>query len=120
MGQINSSGLTNIIILVVRYFGGRLLGVSGLINAYRSAAASAIANGEFIEMTLHDFFELEFPYQSMNDVMKVIKDEGITQSDQKFEEICRLTISFRKSSRDRILNLFSRIAGLKHTYTHTF
>ena len=120
LGQINSYGLTNILIIVIRYFGGRLLGVSGLINAYRSAAASAIVNGEIIKMTIHEFFKLEFPYLSMNDVMKIIKDEGIIQSDQKFEEICRMTISFRRSSSERILYLLSQIEGLKYTYSHTF
>jgi len=115
LGQINLFELTNILIVVVRYFGGKLLGVSGLINAYRSAAESAINESEIIEQYIQDYFELIFPYSSINDVMKVIKDEVISQSKQKFEIECRLTINFRSSARDRILNNLSRINGLKFT-----
>src|SRR5665647_1118221 len=70
LGQINSFRLTNILIVVSRYFGGTLLGVSGLINAYRSASASAIKNAEIIECTLQEIYEITYPYVSMNDVMK--------------------------------------------------
>jgi len=115
LGQINLFELTNILIVVVRYFGGKLLGVSGLINAYRSAAESALNESEIIEQYIQDYFELIFPYSSINDVMKVIKDEVISQSKQKFEIECRLTINFRSSARDRILNNLSRINGLKFT-----
>ena len=80
LGQINSFGLTNIIIVVSRYFGGTLLGVSGLINAYRSAAASAINNAELTEKTLREYYEIRYPYIAMNDVMKILKEEDIGQS----------------------------------------
>jgi uncharacterized YigZ family protein len=120
MGQINSCELTNILIVVVRYFGGKLLGVSGLINAYRSAAESAINNSEIVELTIQDYFELVFPYSSINDVMKVIKDEDIKQSQQKFEIECKMTINFRSSARERILNNLSRITGLKYMHFDTF
>lgn len=112
MGQINSSELTDILIVVVRYFGGKLLGVSGLINAYRSAAESAINNSEIVELIIQDHFELVFPYSSINDVMKVIKDEDISQLQQKFEIECKMTINFRSSARERILSSLSRINGL--------
>jgi putative IMPACT (imprinted ancient) family translation regulator len=119
LGQINSYGLTNILIIVVRYFGGKLLGVSGLINAYRSAAGSAITNGEIIEKTIRDFYELRFPYTSMNDVMRIIKDEGVDQSDQRFDQTCMLMINFRHSSKERILKLLNRVDGLVSVYSHT-
>jgi len=119
MGQINSSELTDILIVVVRYFGGKLLGVSGLINAYRSAAESAINNSEIVELIIQDYFELVFPYSSINDVMKVIKDEDISQSKQKFEIECKMTINFRSSARERILNSLSRINGLKFRHIAT-
>jgi len=115
LGQINSFELTNILVVVVRYFGGKLLGVSGLVNAYKSAAESAINNSEIIKLYVQDYYELVFPYSSINDVMKVIKDEDISQSKQKFEIECRLTINFRRSARERILNNLSRINGLKYT-----
>jgi uncharacterized YigZ family protein len=120
MGQINSFELTNILIVVARYFGGKLLGVSGLINAYRSAAELAINNSEIVALIIQDYFELIFPYSSINDVMKVIKDEDISQSQQKFEIECKMTINFRSSARERILNSLSRINGLKYRHIATF
>ena len=119
LGQINSFQVTNILIVVVRYFGGKLLGVSGLINAYRSAAESALKNSEIIELYIQDFYEVIFPYSAINDVMKIIKDDEVGQSQQKFELECRMIINFRSSARERILNALSRIDGLKYRHTDT-
>ncbi len=119
MGQINSKNLTNILIIVVRYFGGKLLGTSGLINAYKTAAASAIANSVILEKYVLDNYRLEFPYLSMNDVMKVIKEEELIQYDQKFEELCKLTVSFRNSKKEKVLNALSRIKGLKYEFVNS-
>jgi uncharacterized YigZ family protein len=120
LGQINSFGLTNIIIVVSRYFGGTLLGVSGLINAYRSAAASAINNAELTEKTLREYYEIRFPYIAMNDVMKILKEENIGQSEQSFDLECRIMINFRVSLKEKIINRLSRIEGLKYTYLDTY
>jgi uncharacterized YigZ family protein len=120
LGQINSFQVTNVLIVVVRYFGGKLLGVSGLINAYRSAAESALKNNEVTELYIQDYYELIFPYGAINDVMKIIKDDEAGQSRQKFELECRMIINFRTSARDRILNALSRIEGLKYRHTDTF
>ncbi len=120
LGQINSLNLTNVLIVVVRYFGGKLLGISGLINAYRSAAESALKNSEIKEMHIEDYYEVIFPYSAMNDVMKVLKDEEAGQSQQKFELECRMNINFRTSARERILNSLSRIVDLKYRHTGTF
>jgi uncharacterized YigZ family protein len=114
LGQINSSGLTNILIVVSRYFGGTLLGVSGLINAYRSAASSAIENAEIEECTVKNHYEIIFQYPSMNDVMKILKDEDIEQSDQLFDLECKIRISFRASSTEKVLERLRRINGLKY------
>jgi uncharacterized YigZ family protein len=119
LGQINSYGLTNILIVVSRYFGGTLLGVSGLINAYRSAAEAAIMNGEIIECTLKEFYEITYSYDSMNDVMRILKEEEIGQSDQVFELGCCIKINFRASAREKILHRFSRIEGLNYRYLET-
>lgn len=116
LGQIKSHDLTNILIVVSRYFGGKLLGVSGLINAYRMAAASALANAEIIDHVVLDTFEIFFPYISMNDVMKIIKEEDIYQSGHIFDLECRITIQFRASSREKILERFSRIKGLGYKF----
>ena len=119
LGQINSHGLTNIMIIVVRYFGGTLLGVSGLINAYRTAAAEAIKNSEIIDCTIKEYYLMKFPYSCMNEVMKILKDENIIQSDQVFEMACSIKISFRLSLRELILKRFSGIENLTLQYLET-
>lgn len=119
LGQINSTGLTDILIVVSRYFGGTLLGVSGLINAYRSAAADAIANSEIVECTLKEYYQIVYPYISMNDVMKILKEEGVEQSDQFFDLECRVSISFRVSSKEKILKRIERVEGLTYLYLDT-
>jgi uncharacterized YigZ family protein len=116
LGQINSCGLTNILIVVVRYFGGTLLGVPGLINAYKTAAAEAIRNAEIIECTVKDYYKITFPFESMNDVMKILKDEGAGQSDQLFDFECNIRINFRISNGERILGRLSRIEGFKSSF----
>jgi uncharacterized YigZ family protein len=116
LGQINSFGLTNILIVVSRYFGGTLLGASGLINAYKTAAADAICNAEMVERTLHEYYEIVFPYLSMNDIMKILKEEDAGLSGQSFELQCSITINFRVSARDRILNRLTRVKGLQYKY----
>lgn len=119
LGQINSNGLTNVLVVVVRYFGGRLLGTGGLINAYRSAAADALKNGEITEMKVHDFFMLEFGYPLLKDVMKIIKDHDLLTTDQSFGEMCRITVRIEHSTGDWIYSLFARIEGLKSTFLYT-
>lgn len=119
LGQINSFGLTNILIVVSRYFGGTLLGVSGLLNAYRSAASSAILNAEIIECTIQDYYEISYPYILMNEVMKILKEENIGQSDQSFDLECHIKLNFRASSSKKILSRLSRIEGLKYKFIET-
>jgi uncharacterized YigZ family protein len=119
LGQINSLELTNILIVISRYFGGTLLGVSGLINAYRTAAADAISNAIIIECNLREYYELVFPYISMNDVMKILKEEGIGHTDQAFDLECKIKVDFRASARDSMLRRLSKIEGLKYTFLET-
>lgn len=119
LGQINSFRVTNLIIVVVRYFGGKLLGKSGLISAYRSAAESALANSEIIEEYLYEYYRLVFPYSVLNDIMKILKDNQLFRVDYEAGEDCRITIGFRASEREKILNEFSRVEGLKFKYIGT-
>jgi uncharacterized YigZ family protein len=119
LGQIHSAGLTNILIVISRYFGGTLLGVSGLINAYRTAAASALENAEIVEKTLQDYYEIVFPYIAMNDVMKILKEENLGQSEQSFNLDCRVLVNFRHSAKEKVLGRLSRIDGLTHSYVET-
>ena len=113
LGQINSNDLTNIFVLVVRYFGGTLLGVSGLINAYRSASADAINNSEIIECIVRDYFKIRFNYINMYEVMKIMKDENLQQSDQSFGIDCSLKVGIRISRRDQLVSRFTAIENLK-------
>ena len=119
LGQINSFGLTNIIIVVSRYFGGTLLGVSGLINAYRSSAESALRNAELTEKTVNEYYKITYPYISMNDVMKILKEENIGQSEQSFDIECNILLNFRVSVKEKVLNRLSRIDGLNYRYIET-
>ncbi|MBK7132499.1 MAG: YigZ family protein [Bacteroidales bacterium] len=119
LGQINSYGLTNILIVVVRYFGGTLLGVSRLINAYRSAAENAIQNSEIIECTLKEYYEIKYPYDSMNAVMKILKEEEISQTEQSFDSICSIKISVRASVKEKVLKRLERVQKLTYRYIET-
>lgn len=116
LGQIQSKDLTNILIVVVRYFGGTLLGVGGLITAYRQAAAEAIANSVIVERTVNEIYELKFGYLQMNDVMKVMKDEKLEQLSQDFQLDCKLSFRVRKSNSVKVYDLFKKMNGIEITY----
>lgn len=113
LGQIRSYDLTNIMIVVVRYFGGTLLGKGGLINAYRNAARAALEKAEIIVKTLNYTYVLQFPYSALNKVMKIIKEENLQQSDQVFELDCSMKIHFRASQENRIRNKMELVDQLK-------
>jgi uncharacterized YigZ family protein len=103
LGQIRSNDLSNILIVVIRYFGGTLLGVGGLINAYRTAAANAIQDAIIITAAEQDLVEINFPYVMMNKVMKIIRDEGMKIQEQDFTETCKIKAFIRKSHTDQVL-----------------
>lgn len=116
LGQIQSFDLTNILIVVVRYFGGTLLGVSGLINAYRNAALDAISQAEIVEKLVEKQLLVEFDYGVMNEVMKIFKDEKLQQIDPRFDLRCRIKTLVRLSELFRIEEAFTKIEGLKISY----
>lgn len=97
LGQINKNELTDILIIVVRYYGGVNLGTSGLIVAYRTAAAEAIANAEIIKLYDEEVVTYDFPYVMMNDVMKIIKDMSPRIVSQTYDNTCEIQLSIRKS-----------------------
>ena len=119
LGQIRSFDLTNILIVVIRYFGGTKLGVSGLIHAYKTASEEALKSANIIKKTLHDIYELKFEYPVMNDVMRILKEENIEQVDQKFELSCSVWISLRKADTEKVLSKFDRVEKLKIEYIET-
>lgn len=112
LGQINSFNLTNIVIIVVRYFGGIKLGTSGLIVAYREAAREAINAGNIIECHEMASISFTFPYLSMNDVMRVVKDPQIKISNQVFDNACQMTVTTRLDNRDTLTNRLLDIDGV--------
>lgn len=106
LGQIDSFGLTNVAIIVVRYFGGTLLGTSGLIHAYRESAAQALKNAQIIEKIVEDFFDIYFSYDKMPDVMTAIKKINAPIIEQHFEIDATLKIAIRKRDSQKNLLLF--------------
>jgi uncharacterized YigZ family protein len=113
LGQIRSYGLTNILIVVVRYFGGTKLGVPGLINAYKTAAKDAIDNTKIIEKNVEIPLTLNFEYLLMNDVMKVLKNDGVHIINQQFDSECVIEIRINKEKIDYISEILNNIKGLK-------
>lgn len=112
LGQIKSNNLTNVLIVVIRYFGGTKLGVPGLIHAYKMAAADAIENNTIIEKFEEDIFTIEFGYHSMNSVMKVLKDENPKQTEQQFDNACSIKLSIRKNSGETLRTKLKKVEGL--------
>src|SRR6056297_471988 len=119
LGQIRSFNLTNILIVVIRYFGGTKLGVGGLINAYKTAAEEALKNAKIIKKTLHDIYELKFDYPQMNEIMRIMKEQNIEQIDQCFELSCSITLALRKAEAETVLSKFNPVENLKIKFIET-
>ena len=113
LGQINSNELTDILILVVRYFGGVKLGTSGLIQAYKAAAAEAIAASTIIEKTVDEQITIAFEYPLMNQVMRVVKEESPSILSQSFDGDCLMTLSIRAGLMPRLRQRLEKIDGLR-------
>ena len=111
LGQINSFELTNIVIVVIRYFGGIKLGTSGLIVAYREAAKLAIEAGEILECHEQARLSFTFPYLSMNDVMKVVKRSDLRVMEQAFDNVCSMTIEADADKVPALRDQFANIDG---------
>ncbi|MFC1224742.1 IMPACT family protein [Pedobacter sp. BG31] len=114
-----SEDLTNILIVVVRYFGGTLLGVPGLINAYKNASIEAIKASNVISKTVNDVYEAHFEYLQMNDVMKLSKEENLQILAQQFDINCILKFEVRKAQLNQVLSKFDKIDGVKLKYLYT-
>lgn len=110
LGQINKNELTDILIIVVRYYGGVNLGTSGLIVAYRTAAAEAIANAEIVSQFVEEEVVFDFPYIIMNDVMKIIKDMSPRIISQTYDNTCEMKLSIRKSEAPMLKAKFDKLA----------
>jgi uncharacterized YigZ family protein len=108
-----SHNLTNVLVVVVRYFGGTLLGVPGLINAYKTAAEEAVKTAVVVERVVTDVYSLRFDYALMNDVMRVVKAEGLDVLQQQMDTGCDIHVGIRKGSVERVLGVLQHLHGVK-------
>ena len=114
-GQIQSFEVTNVLVVVVRYFGGVKLGVGGLISAYKTAAQMALENATIVEKTINKHFIISFGYAHMNKVMRIIKEKNLQIVSQKMEMDCEIEISIRKKSVQNLLDTFESLYEIKLT-----
>jgi uncharacterized YigZ family protein len=112
--QILSHDLTDILIVVVRYFGGTLLGTGGLIIAYKSAAADMLERAHIISMYVEDDIELDFPYQILNGIMKILNEESVVPRQTNFNTQCSIRIGIRKSLSEKLIKRFEAFPGLTY------
>lgn len=113
LGQINSHELTDVLVIVVRYFGGIKLGTSGLIVAYRTAASQALAEATVIEKTVDDEVTIAFEYPFMNDVMRIVKEESPEIMEQSYDMDCIMTLRIRKSQMPRLRSRLEKVETLR-------
>ncbi|HEY1061911.1 MAG TPA: YigZ family protein [Daejeonella sp.] len=113
LNTLLSNELTNILAVVVRYFGGTLLGVPGLINAYKSATVEAVKNAKIIEKTVNSVFKIEFGHAQMNEVMKIVKEEDLKISNQNFDLNCSFLLEIRQTQVNKVIGKLEKIEGLK-------
>lgn len=114
-GQIQSFEVTNVLVVVVRYFGGVKLGVGGLISAYKTAAQMALENSKIVEQTINKFFTISFEYVHLNKVMRIIKEKNLQIVSQKMEMDCEIQISIRKKNVQNLLDTFENLYEIKLT-----
>lgn len=119
LNTLLSNDLTNILIVIVRYFGGTLLGVPGLIAAYKTAAQEAIDEAEIIEKTVNDVYQVNFGYEQMNDVMRVMKEDLLHIVKQDFDIKCAITFEIRQAQVNRSMEKLHHIDGLQVKYLRT-
>jgi len=111
LNTLLSRNITNVLVVVVRYFGGTLLGVPGLINAYRTATEEALNTAVIVEKMLNDIYTIQFDYQQMNDVMRIIKEDNLTLFDQQFDNTCMVKIGIRRMQVNQSIARFEKVSG---------
>lgn len=111
-GQLLSFGVTNVLVVVIRYFGGTKLGVSGLINAYKLATYDALSNAKIITKTVDAIYKLTFGYEMMNEVMKLAKDLNLQFMEQQFNNTCFIRVRVRRSIESEFISRCMKVEGL--------
>ncbi len=112
LGQLISHDVTNCLIVVVRYFGGTKLGVSGLIEAYRDSAALVLQEADIVELTIDVTVDIDFSYLSMNSVMRIVKEEQPKIVSQEFDNLCRMRLAIRESKSEILISKLNKVEGV--------
>ena len=112
LGQINSFELTNVLVIVVRYFGGILLGTGGLITAYKEASRDALEQASIVEQTIDEIILIEFDYLLMNEVMRIVKEMSPQILDQSFDNMCAMKLAIRQSDAEKVKSKLENIIGV--------
>ncbi|RZK37093.1 MAG: YigZ family protein [Pedobacter sp.] len=119
LNTLLSADITNILVVVVRYFGGTLLGVAGLINAYKTATIEAITENEIVTKTVNDVYQLNFDYLAMNQIMRIVKDENLVIISQEFDTNCVIKFEVRKSNLNVVLGKLEKVEAIEVKYLAT-
>lgn len=119
LNTLLSKDITNVLVVVVRYFGGTLLGVPGLINAYKTATEEALANAQIIQKTVNDIYTISFNYLQMNDVMRLIKEADLQIIEQRFDNDCSIQVSIRKTQVNAVLAKADKLTGVKSRFDYS-
>jgi len=114
-----SKDVTNILVVVVRYFGGTLLGVPGLINAYKVATQEALEVATIVEKTVNDVYRISFDYLQMNDVMRLVKEENLLILNQQFDNLCVMDVSVRKLHVNPVVQKLEKLERVEYSYIRT-
>ncbi len=119
LNMLLSKDLTNVLVVVVRYFGGTLLGVPGLINAYKSATQFALEEADIVEETVNDVYEISFDYLQMNEVMRLVKEENLGILNQNFDNRCLMEVEVRKMQVNQFVSKLDKLTGVQYSYLTT-
>ena len=116
LNVLYSRELTNVLVVVVRYFGGTLLGVPGLINAYKTATVAALDEGVITEQTINETYRVRYPFEQMNDVMRLVKEQQLTVLKQDYDTACILEVEIGKSLVGTVLERLAKLEGISLTF----
>jgi len=116
LNTLYSKDLTNILVVVVRYFGGTLLGVPGLINAYKSATVEALEGAAVLSKTINEVYRVEVSFDRLNDVMKLVKEQQLTVLNQTFEAECRIDLELRRTLVNAVIGRLEKLEGVRVTF----
>jgi len=119
LNTLLSNDVTNILVVVVRYFGGTLLGVPGLIHAYKTATQEALSVANIVELTVNDVYRVAFGYEQLNDIMRIVKDENLTVVKQDFDNRCILEMEIRQLQVGRVLGRLEKVEGVDVVFLRT-